>query len=113
MYEYKASVTRVLDGDTFDAIIDLGFHITFQLRVRLRGIDCAETYHPVNNLEREHGLQAKTLAESLIGNKIVILRTVLDSVYNRYEADVILEDGRSLKDILLENKMQKDPMLYK
>lgn len=44
MYEYRAEVLRVVDGDTLDLRIDLGFKIDVRIRVRLYGIDTPETY---------------------------------------------------------------------
>ena len=43
MYEYKCNITRVVDGDTVDAEIDLGFDIVYKSRVRLYGIDTPES----------------------------------------------------------------------
>jgi micrococcal nuclease len=43
MYEYKCKVKRVVDGDTMDVILDLGFNIHFSSRVRLAGIDTPES----------------------------------------------------------------------
>ena len=39
MYEYKAKLIRVIDGDTIDALIDLGFDVWVKKRIRLYGID--------------------------------------------------------------------------
>ena len=43
VYEYKAKLDRVIDGDTVDCFIDLGFNINIKERVRLKGIDTPET----------------------------------------------------------------------
>ena len=43
MYEYNCGITRVVDGDTVDAEIDLGFDIVYKTRVRLHGIDTPES----------------------------------------------------------------------
>ena len=43
MYEYGCTVTRVVDGDTIDVILDLGFSILHKCRVRLYGIDTPES----------------------------------------------------------------------
>ena len=43
MYEYKCDITRVVDGDTVDVDIDLGFDIIFKSRIRLYGIDTPES----------------------------------------------------------------------
>ena len=43
MYEYNAKLDRVIDGDTIDAMIDLGFDTWVHKRIRLEGIDAPET----------------------------------------------------------------------
>ena len=43
MYTYKAKLDRVVDGDTVDAYIDLGFDISVHKRIRLAGIDSPES----------------------------------------------------------------------
>ena len=43
MFEYFCKVTRVVDGDTIDVDVDLGFNIWHKARVRLAGIDTPET----------------------------------------------------------------------
>jgi len=45
MYEYKASVDRVIDGDTVDFIVDLGFGVHIKIRGRLAGVDTPERGH--------------------------------------------------------------------
>ena len=42
MYEYAARLSKVVDGDTVDLVVDLGFHIHVAQRIRLLGINCAE-----------------------------------------------------------------------
>ena len=43
MYKYNAKLDRVVDGDTIDAMIDLGFDTWVHKRIRLEGIDAPET----------------------------------------------------------------------
>lgn len=45
MYEYKAVVDRVVDGDTVDFIVDLGFSVKIKIRGRLSGVDTPERGH--------------------------------------------------------------------
>ena len=45
MYHYKAKAERVIDGDTLDVNIDLGFKITTVQRIRLARINTPETYN--------------------------------------------------------------------
>lgn len=45
MYEYKATVDRVVDGDTVDFVVDLGFSVQMKIRGRLAGVDTPERGH--------------------------------------------------------------------
>jgi micrococcal nuclease len=77
MYEYKVKVTRVVDGDTVDVDIDLGFGIWLRgERVRIMGIDTPES-RTSNKLEKVFGLAAKARLKELLG-KNAILRTQVD-----------------------------------
>ena len=59
MYEYQVKeIVRVVDGDTVDVIIDLGFSLTKKERVRLAGIDAPES-RTTDLEEKELGLDAK------------------------------------------------------
>ena len=58
MYTYKAKVTRVVDGDTVDALIDLGFDTHVKKRIRLYGMDAWES-RTRNKEEKVKGLAAK------------------------------------------------------
>ena len=46
MYEYRAKVKRIIDGDTIDFIVDLGFKINIEIRGRLLGVNTPERGHP-------------------------------------------------------------------
>ena len=72
MHEYKAEIDRVVDGDTIDVNLDLGFSIWHQARVRMLGIDTPESR--TRNLEEKAlGLASKArLKELLKGKKIEI-----------------------------------------
>tara|TARA_R100000656_G_scaffold117700_1_gene91133 strand:+ start:99 stop:473 length:375 start_codon:yes stop_codon:yes gene_type:complete len=58
MYEYNAKCVRVVDGDTLDAEIDLGFDVKVTKRIRLAGIDAPES-RTRNKVEKKLGLAAK------------------------------------------------------
>jgi micrococcal nuclease len=58
IYEY-AMMVNVVDGDTMDFVIDLGFNIKHKIRVRLKNIDTPEIFHPSCLAEKEHGQKAK------------------------------------------------------
>jgi micrococcal nuclease len=65
MYDYKLKIERVVDGDTVDGIIDLGFNVSTSLRIRLAGIDAPESR--TRNLdEKRYGLEAKARLEEIV-----------------------------------------------
>jgi micrococcal nuclease len=58
MYSYNAKCVRVVDGDTIDAEIDLGFDVKIKKRIRLAGINAPES-RTRNKVEKKLGLAAK------------------------------------------------------
>lgn len=71
-YLYRATVERVVDGDTIDVDIDLGFYTWLKSqRIRMVGIDAPET----RGEERQEGLAAKAFLVDLIEGKEIIIRT--------------------------------------
>ena len=97
MYEYKAKIHRIIDGDTVDVTIDLGFEMTTKQRVRLYGINTPET-RTRDLEEKARGKAAKARLLELLndcGRKIV-LRTTKRGKYGR-----IL--GKLLHPVTLEN----------
>ena len=67
LYEYRAEVVRVVDGDTLDLIIDLGFRTYVRDRVRLYGIDTPETFGVKKDSEEyASGMAAKLRLEELL-----------------------------------------------
>ena len=76
MYEYFVKeIKNVVDGDTIDVVIDLGFDILFASRVRLAGIDTPES-RTTDKAEKALGLEAKEyLKKHLKDAKSVVIRT--------------------------------------
>jgi micrococcal nuclease len=76
MFEYYVkSVNKVVDGDTIDVVIDLGFDISFTSRVRLAGIDTPES-RTKDLTEKALGLESKKyLADRIKAAKNVVIRT--------------------------------------
>lgn len=58
MYKYKAKLIRVIDGDTIEASIDLGFGLRYEIIIRLYGINTPET-RTKDLEERKSGINAK------------------------------------------------------
>ena len=76
MYEYHVkNLTKVVDGDTIDVDIDLGFDISFSSRVRLAGIDTPES-RTTDKMEKALGLEAKEyLKYKLKDAKCITIKT--------------------------------------
>jgi len=69
MYKYKAKLVRIVDGDTLDVMIDLGFKTWVKKRVRLHGINAYES-RTRDKVEKAKGLAAKArLKEVLEGQE--------------------------------------------
>jgi micrococcal nuclease len=70
MYEYKCKVIEVIDGNTVDANIDLGFNVTIRQRIKLYGVHAP---NPISNneTERENALLAKVKLAEIIGKEFI------------------------------------------
>ena len=75
LYEYHAKVVRVIDGDTLDLDVSLGFYVTQKVRVRLAGVNTPEM-HDTDATKRAAAQAAKSFVEGLVLNKDVELKTV-------------------------------------
>lgn len=97
MYEYKVKVNRVVDGDTVDVDIDLGFGVWLQNeRVRMMGIDTPES-RTADKTEKVFGLAAKNRLKEILG-KTAILKTQID----KSGEDAKGKFGRILGDFIVE-----------
>jgi len=93
MYDYKCNVVKIVDGDTVDVDIDLGFGIWMRNeRVRIMGIDTPES-RTRDLVEKKFGLAAKERLKSLLGEK-----TVLRTQIARNGEDMKGKFGRILGD---------------
>jgi micrococcal nuclease len=79
MYKYKCKILKIIDGDTVDVDIDLGFGIWLKNeRVRLKGIDTPES-RTRDLVEKKFGLAAKTRLKTMLGKgEKIILKTYAD-----------------------------------
>jgi len=103
MFEYSAEVIRIVDGDTLDAEIDIGFDVFVKKRIRLFGIDTWES-RTKDLEEKKKGLAAKARLEELLhknGNKFLLQSHELGK-YGRVLGSIILDDDRDACDILVE-----------
>ena len=92
MYEYNAIVDRVVDGDTVDVTIDLGFSVWKKIRVRMEGINTPES-RTRDLEEKKRGLAAKDrLIEILtFNNNKCVLKVSGVGKYGRALATVLVE----------------------
>jgi len=108
MYEYRAKLIKVVDGDTVDVDIDLGFGVWLKdERVRIMGIDTPES-RTRDKVEKVFGLASKDRLKELL-SKDVILKTFaakdgedMKGKFGRILGDFILEDDRMVTDVLIE-----------
>lgn len=77
MYEYNCEVKRIVDGDTVDVVIDLGFDIHYSSRVRLYGIDTPES-RTRNKDEKVRGLMSKEYLTDALSKGQVVIKTHKD-----------------------------------
>jgi len=106
MYQYRATITRVIDGDTVDCDIDLGFSVVLtKQRIRLYGIDTPES-RTRDLEEKKYGLLSKAFLQGSIqeaGDSITI-QTYKDGrgKFGRILGQLIDSDGNCINDIMCE-----------
>ena len=108
MYQYKCKIIKVLDGDTVDIDLDLGFKIILaNQRVRMAGVDTPESRTTIAEEKIRGLLSKKKLAEKLpIGSWQIIETQKSDSnddKFGRILGVFILEDGTRVNDWLIQN----------
>ena len=94
MYEYRIKkVVKVVDGDTVDLEIDLGFSLTKKERCRIAGIDTPEC-RTRNKEEKQYGIAAKTYMAGMLKNaKELRVRTEKDGKYGRMLGWIYADDN--------------------
>jgi len=86
LYIYKANPTRVIDGDTVDLAVNLGFMIIVNARFRLADIDAPEISRPLTKAEYEGGIKVTEYVKTLLDehkNTLYVESLKLD-IYGRY-----------------------------
>ena len=96
MFEYKVKLIKVIDGDTVDLEVDLGFGMKFQERFRLYGINAPET-RTRNKEEKTKGMKTKAWLRDLLNNNP-------DSLFIRTHKDKKGKFGRYLCEIFYGKK---------
>ena len=105
MWTYRCKLRRVVDGDTVDVDIDLGFGIwQMKERVRIMGIDTPES-RTRDKIEKKFGLAAKAKLKSLLGPTPVLQTTI-----SKKGEDMKGKFGRVLGDFLVDGKQVTEIM---
>ena len=104
MYRYKVQVTRVVDGDTVDVDIDLGFGMTYKKqRVRMMGIDTPESR--TRDLEEKfYGKQSKYFLEDLLKDQKIQLVSHDKGKFGRILGELFIEGNElSINQQMIDN----------
>ena len=91
-YKYRGRVVHVVDGDTLDILVDVGFNISHKIRIRLANVDTPEIYRPSCEAELEHGREASKFVKEHCYGKEVVLETGL-----KVRAPLFINVGDSIK----------------
>lgn len=88
MWEYKGKVTRVIDGDTLEVLVDLGFHVYTSQHIRILDLNSPEK-------NTDAGKEALAYANKLFSELTpdIIVRTEYDRSFARFLGHVTLSDG--------------------
>jgi endonuclease YncB( thermonuclease family) len=111
MYEYKIQeILRVVDGDTIDVTVDLGFSVLKKLRIRLSSIDCPETKNMKGYentcLKKVGDDAADFVARTLSFEKdYIYVSKSFEGKYGRSIGDIKFKDGRFLTEILITEQL--------
>ena len=106
-YLYDGKIIRVIDGDSFEIVFDLGFYVTVRTTCRLYGINTPEIR---GKNKSKRGFEVKQYVEELILDKtfeIEVLKTT--GKYGRWLVDIYLDKTKkkTLTKQLLQEKMGK------
>ncbi len=110
-YYPNSKIVKVVDADTYDIDLDHGNRFKRVTRIRLAGVDAAESY---GKYKTALGEEAKQYCIKLLLGKIVTVKSLeMDGKYGRLIADIILPDNKSLVerlvDKLLKRKIAESP----
>lgn len=104
MYQYRAKVNKVIDGDTVELVVDLGFSISIVQRVRLYGVDTPEL-HSKDPEERTRARAAVAYLLSILPpfGEWLTVETIKDNTdkYGRLLAKLVLADGKIVNHLLI------------
>lgn len=107
LYTYKATVVRIIDGDTIELTIDLGYKVYWNSNCRLYGINAPE----LKGDTLEAGLKAREfLASKLPAGRGIVIRSKQLDKYGRPIIEIINVDGSSLNQQMVDAGYAKEYM---
>jgi micrococcal nuclease len=95
MYKYNAKLDRVVDGDTVDALVDLGFNTWKKVRIRMMGMNAPES-RTRDLEEKKLGLAAKARLVEMLGNGEFTLQSHGVGKYGRCLGEIFKENEVSI-----------------
>ena len=101
MYKYNAKLDRVVDGDTVDALVDLGFDTWKKVRIRMQGMNAPES-RTRDLEEKARGLAAKISLEELLKDGRFILQSMGVGKYGRCLGILFVDDTNVNKTLIQE-----------
>ena len=105
LYHYRATVVRVVDGDTVDVMLDLGFNVSLKERVRLYGINAPES-RTRDKAEKVKGLAAKDFVvewtEDHADDIFIVTRIDKRGKYGRILGTIMNESGENLNELMIK-----------
>jgi len=98
-YLYKAKITRVIDGDTVEASVDLGFSVCINQKLRLKGINAPEMR------DKPAGPNAREYLAGMVEGREINVRTHRDRTgkYGRYIATLYCPNNLNINKKMVEN----------
>ena len=101
LYNYRAIIVGIVDGDTVDANIDLGFGIVMKHRLRLARVNAPEM-KAADEAMRAKAVEAKSYLILRLEGKAVYVTTRKSDIYGRYIAEIVYDNGINISDDLLD-----------
>jgi len=116
MYEYQATVDRVVDGDTVDLIVDLGFGIMVKERFRLEGINAPES-RTRNLTEKALGVAATEFLETMLtemnGPLVITTKKDKKGKFGRYLCTLWMDRGTDMEMNINHEMVSCDHAVFK
>lgn len=106
VFLYNVEIVRVVDGDTVEVDIDLGFEIYMRNQiVRLNGIDAPES-RTTDSVEKKFGLKAKEVVEQMlpVGAKVQMVSILKGGKFGRILGEFLIEDPAAEGELLNLNR---------